>query len=87
MYRLDGQLIAVAVLDVLPNCVSSVYFMYDPAYSFLSLGKYSALREIALTQEFQEKVSRDLHWYYMGTSSEEKRFLVGSVIYNVGFRY
>jgi len=65
-YRLDGQLIALAVLDVLPNCVSSVYFMYDPAYSFLSLGKYSALREIALAQEFREKASTNLHWYYMG---------------------
>jgi arginine-tRNA-protein transferase len=55
----------VAVLDVLPNCVSSVYFMYDPTYSYLSLGKYSALREIALTQELEDKVSK-LHWYYMG---------------------
>ncbi|KAI8581570.1 hypothetical protein K450DRAFT_231963, partial [Umbelopsis ramanniana AG] len=65
-YRLDGKLIAMAVLDILPNCVSSVYFMYDPEYAFLSLGKYSALREIALTQEFEEKVSKELHWYYMG---------------------
>jgi arginine-tRNA-protein transferase len=56
----------MAVLDILPNCVSSVYFMYDPEYAFLSLGKYSALREIALTQELEKKASKDLHWYYMG---------------------
>jgi arginyl-tRNA---protein transferase len=56
----------MAVLDILPKCVSSVYFMYDPEYAFLSLGKYSALREIALTQEFEGKVSKELHWYYMG---------------------
>lgn len=43
-YRLDGKLIAVAVLDILPHCVSSVYFYYDPDYKFLSLGTYSALR-------------------------------------------
>ncbi|CAO3669388.1 unnamed protein product [Umbelopsis ramanniana] len=65
-YRLDGKLIAMAILDILPNCVSSVYFMYDPEYAFLSLGKYSALREIALTQELEKKASKELHWYYMG---------------------
>jgi arginine-tRNA-protein transferase len=39
MYRLDGQLIAMGVLDILPSCVSSVYFMYDPAWEKYSLGK------------------------------------------------
>jgi arginine-tRNA-protein transferase len=27
-YRLDGRLVAVGVLDLLPQCVSAVYFMY-----------------------------------------------------------
>ena len=44
VYNTLGQLIAVGVIDVLPHCVSSKYFFYDPAYSFLSLGTYSALR-------------------------------------------
>ena len=26
-YRLDGQLVAIGILDLLPNCVSSVYLM------------------------------------------------------------
>ena len=44
-YWLDGtRLIAVGVIDILPNCVSSVYLYYDPDYSFLTLGTYSALR-------------------------------------------
>ncbi|XP_063481386.1 arginyl-tRNA--protein transferase 1 isoform X4 [Symphalangus syndactylus] len=43
-YWLDGKIIAVGVIDILPNCVSSVYLYYDPDYSFLSLGVYSALR-------------------------------------------
>ncbi|VDN99026.1 unnamed protein product [Rodentolepis nana] len=47
-YWLDGkQLIAVGVIDIVPGCLSSVYFFYDPEYSFLHLGTYSALREIA----------------------------------------
>ena len=44
-YRLNGKLIAVGVIDILNNCVSSVYFFYDPAYQFLNLGTYSALRQ------------------------------------------
>jgi len=39
MYRLDGELIAMAVLDILPNCVSSVFFMYDKKWEKHSLGK------------------------------------------------
>jgi arginyl-tRNA--protein-N-Asp/Glu arginylyltransferase len=62
-YYLDDKLIAVAVLDILPLCVSSVYFFYDPDYSFLSLGNYSALREISLTTRLN---SQDLKYYYMG---------------------
>ena len=39
LYKLDGQLIALAVLDILPNCVSSVYFMYDKDWERFSMGK------------------------------------------------
>ena len=59
-YYIDGKLIAVGVLDVLPRCVTSVYFFYDPDYKFLALGKISALNEINLT------VKLDLTWYYLG---------------------
>nr|XP_055102915.1 arginyl-tRNA--protein transferase 1 isoform X8 [Symphalangus syndactylus] len=64
-YWLDGKIIAVGVIDILPNCVSSVYLYYDPDYSFLSLGVYSALREIAFTRQLHEKSSQ-LSYYYMG---------------------
>ncbi len=43
-YILNGKIIAVGVIDILDKCVSSVYFFYDPFYSFLNLGTYSALR-------------------------------------------
>ncbi|XP_045582092.1 arginyl-tRNA--protein transferase 1 isoform X2 [Procambarus clarkii] len=64
-YWLDGRLIAVGVLDILPHCVSSVYLYYDPEFSFLSLGTYASLREIALTRELQRRVL-SLKSYYMG---------------------
>jgi arginine-tRNA-protein transferase len=50
-YRLDGKLVAIGVLDLLPNCVSSVYFLYDESLHKFSPGKLSALFEIALAKE------------------------------------
>ncbi|XP_039482122.1 arginyl-tRNA--protein transferase 1 isoform X1 [Drosophila santomea] len=64
-YWLDDKLIAVGVIDILPGCVSSVYFFYDPDYSFLSLGTYGSLREIDLVQSLAENVHA-LKYYYMG---------------------
>ncbi|KAI5292903.1 Arginyl-tRNA--protein transferase 1 [Ascosphaera acerosa] len=59
-YRLDGKLIAVAVLDLLPAGLSSVYLFYDPDFEEYEFGKLSAMREIALTQE------AGYGHYYMG---------------------
>ncbi|XP_015280885.1 PREDICTED: arginyl-tRNA--protein transferase 1 isoform X3 [Gekko japonicus] len=64
-YWVDGRIVAVGVIDILPKCVSSVYLYYDPDYSSLSLGVYSALREIVFTRQLHEKAS-DLSYYYMG---------------------
>jgi len=59
-YLIDDKIIAVGVIDILPGCVSSVYFYYDPDFSFLSLGTYSAIREIQLTCKL------GVEFYYMG---------------------
>ncbi|CAM4727915.1 unnamed protein product [Leuciscus chuanchicus] len=64
-YWLDGRIVAVGVLDILPSCVSSVYLYYHPDFSSLSLGTYSALREIAFTRQLQ-KQSPKLAYYYLG---------------------
>lgn len=64
-YFLDDKMVAVGVLDILPHCTSSVYFFYDPDYSFLSLGTYSALREIYFTRSLHRECER-LRYYYMG---------------------
>jgi len=63
-YRLDGKLIAVGVLDVLRSCLTSVYFFYDPEYAFLSLGVYSALKEIELVQQINRDIP-SFKYYYM----------------------
>lgn len=71
-YRLNGQLIAVGVLDILNKCVSSVYFFYDPAFSFMNLGTYSALREIELTRRLNQ-LDPQIEWYYLGFYTHECR--------------
>uniref|UniRef100_A0A182W893 Arginyl-tRNA--protein transferase 1 n=1 Tax=Anopheles minimus TaxID=112268 RepID=A0A182W893_9DIPT len=64
-YWLDDRLIAVGVIDVLPHCVSSVYFFYDPEFNFLSLGTYGSLRELAYTRSLNSKIP-SIRCYYMG---------------------
>lgn len=66
LYRLDGKLIAMAVLDILPYCVSSVYFMYDNAWGQFSFGKLSALREISLAREIYDAGISNMKFLYMG---------------------
>ena len=59
-YRIDGQLVAIGVLDLLPQCVSAVYFMYHESVHNHAFGKIGALREIALAREEGYK------WWYAG---------------------
>jgi len=66
LYRLDGRLIAMGVIDILPSCVSSVYFMWEKEYEKFSLGKLSALREISLAKEFHDAGVPQLKHLYMG---------------------
>jgi len=57
----DGErLIAVDLIDILPNGISSIYFYYDPDYTHLSLGRYSMLRQIMYAQ------ANHLDWIYLG---------------------
>lgn len=60
LYRIDGELVAVGVIDVLPSGLSAVYMYYDPDYRFLILGKLTALQEINCCRE------NGLTNYYMG---------------------
>eukprot|EP00814_Leptocylindrus_danicus_P006882 CAMPEP_0116039698 /NCGR_PEP_ID=MMETSP0321-20121206/23792_1 /TAXON_ID=163516 /ORGANISM="Leptocylindrus danicus var. danicus, Strain B650" /LENGTH=844 /DNA_ID=CAMNT_0003519119 /DNA_START=247 /DNA_END=2781 /DNA_ORIENTATION=+ len=68
-YRIDGALIAVGVIDVLPTGISSVYSFYDPELSGgtlnLNLGKFTALREIEWVRR-ASKYRPNLKYYYLG---------------------
>ncbi|PWA54997.1 Acyl-CoA N-acyltransferase [Artemisia annua] len=64
-YLIDGKLVAVGVIDILPKCLSSKYLFWDPDFAFLSLGKYSALQEINWVKESQSHCPT-LQYYYLG---------------------
>ncbi|KAF8681174.1 Arginyl-tRNA--protein transferase 1 [Rhizoctonia solani] len=66
MYRVDGELIAIGVIDILPGCVSSVYFMYAPEWNAWSLGKISAIREVTLAKEIHDGGLESMNSLYMG---------------------
>ncbi|GFZ47726.1 hypothetical protein JCM24511_05473 [Saitozyma sp. JCM 24511] len=66
LYRVDGHLVGISVIDVLPHCVSSVYFIWDPDWAWASLGKLSALREVSMAREMAEAGAEGMGWLYMG---------------------
>ena len=66
LYRLDGKLVAVGVIDIVPNGIVSIYMWYSMSKDItkLSFGTYSALKEI----EFAQKLSQtnpNIKYYYM----------------------
>lgn len=59
-YRLNGRVVGVGIVDLCPNCLSSVYFYFDPSEARRSLGVFSAVREI------EECARRGLPYWYAG---------------------
>lgn len=59
-YYHKGRLIAIGVLDVLPHCVSSVYFIWQQDYARFGMGKIASMQEIGLALELNKP------YYYMG---------------------
>ena len=66
-YFIDGKLVAVGFIDQSSHGLSSVYFIYDTDYIYLSLGVYSILCEIELTKKL------GLSYYYLGYWIKENK--------------
>ena len=60
LYFIDDKLVAVDLVDILDDGVSSVYCYYDPDYPRNSLGTYSLLYQIKLAENL------GLDWVYLG---------------------
>lgn len=64
-FRLQGQLLAVAVIDQLEDGFSAVYTFFDPEQTKRSLGTLGILWSIEFTREVK------LEWLYLGYWIEE----------------
>ena len=65
LYFDETKLIAVDLIDILEDGISSIYFYYDPDYQEFSLGKLSLYEEILYAQKDHKK------WIYLGYYVEE----------------
>ncbi|MBF0141282.1 MAG: arginyltransferase [Magnetococcales bacterium] len=59
-FRLRQQLVAVAVMDVLPDALSAAYTFFDPTQFHRSLGSLAILWQIT------HAVQQQLTWLYLG---------------------
>lgn len=59
-YRLDGELIGVALVDRSEDSLSAVYCFYDPVLERLGIGTYSVLKQIELCKSW------NLRYLYLG---------------------
>ena len=66
LYRLNGKLVAVGLIDIVPNGVVSLYMWYAMSKEMqkLSLGVYSALKEIEFAQKLSER-NPNIKYYYL----------------------
>jgi len=65
LYFDNEKLIAVDLIDILQDGISSIYFYYDPDYTQLSLGKFSLYQQIQYASQLGKK------WIYLGYYVED----------------
>ena len=65
LYFDENKLIAVDLIDILEDGISSIYFYYDPDYSAYSLGKLSLYKQIQFALGSHKK------WIYLGYYVEQ----------------
>ena len=60
LYFFEERLIAVDLIDILEDGISSIYFYYDPDFAKYSLGKLSLFNQIKYAQNSAKR------WIYLG---------------------
>lgn len=59
-FRLNQQLLALAITDPLPHSLSAMYTFFDPAFAERSLGTLAILAQLELAQRMNRQ------WLYLG---------------------
>ena len=80
LYLRDDELIGVALVDILPNAISSIYCFYDHDFEEFSIGKFSILTQINIANELNIPYIYLGYWidnhYSMGYKKEYMPFEV-----------
>mmetsp|Transcript_33500 Transcript_33500/g.32568 ORF Transcript_33500/g.32568 Transcript_33500/m.32568 type:complete len:204 (+) Transcript_33500:58-669(+) len=64
-HRIDGQLVAIGLFDILSTIYNSDYFIYDPAFNFLHLGVVGAIIEMEYMRLIKEQHLPTLKYYFL----------------------
>ena len=75
LYKLDGKLVAVGVIDIVPTGIVSVYMWYSVSKEVmkLSFGIYSMLKEIEFVRELSKHNPRMKYYYLQGWNDKNKK--------------
>ena len=88
LYRLDGKLVAIGIIDVVPKGIVSIYMWYNvsKAVSKYSFGVYSALKELELVCKYHERNPNMRYYYLQGWNRLNKKLAYKSN-YGPGYFY
>jgi len=80
LYFIDDKLVCVALIDLLPKSLSSIYCFYDHDFAHLSLGKFSILAQISMAKQYNIPYVYLGYWikdhFSMGYKEDYKPFEV-----------
>lgn len=84
-YRLQGELVGIAIADRSSEALSAVYCYYDPTHEQLSLGTYSILKQLELCRVWGLRylylglyIAESLHMRYKARFLPHQRLLEGT---------
>jgi len=65
-HRIDGELVAIGVIDLTSSYFKSCYFIYKKKYSYLNLGVVGAIIELEYCKKLKDSWQKSLSYYHLG---------------------
>jgi arginyl-tRNA--protein-N-Asp/Glu arginylyltransferase len=65
-HRIDGELVAIGVIDLTSSYFKSCYFIYKKKYSYLNLGVVGAIIELEYCKKLKDSWQQSLSYYHLG---------------------
>lgn len=65
-HRIDGELVAIGIIEITEKYFNSAYFMYKSKYAYLNLGVVGAIIELEYCQKLMDLWQPSLQYYHLG---------------------